>query len=281
MTRERTASILRAAALASWAALILVLAARGRLSYLVQVRNPVVFALTYAGAAALLFLAFAALRTERPAACPCADHAHSESPIRPLGILALALLALALLALPAEPRRLGLAAAGRMETPDGIELLGFGDDASAGAYEPANLLMIRYAAERDPLSLFDRSVVLEGIRKKIPVAPGSPRQVIGAPDSLYQLVRFTMTCCVADAFPVALTVLDESGPPPPEGSWVQAVGTLQWDRKNRAPVLVARRVVEISEPEAPYLSPSDRELDFLTGIGARKPGSDAPPEDAP
>lgn len=261
---RRIRPLLEAIALATWGALILSLAAAGRLDKVVNVRSASVRLLTLGGGGALTLLALARTREvfRRTRAAPCCT-AGPGSARRSLGILAPALVGLVL-----GPRAFGLTALRSAELsagPAAVELLGFGSEGRPPFYAPTNLLAVAYASARDPFSHLDRPVEVEGIRQ----------EVAGAPRSLYRVGRFVMTCCAADAYPIAATVVDDTGSAPPEGRWVLVRGTLQWDRGGQALVILADCVLEIPEPASPYLSPDDREAGFLYDQGVKAEGGTA------
>ena len=71
------------------------------------------------------------------------------------------------------------------------------------------------------------------------------------------LSRFTMSCCVADAFPIGMPVSGDSADDFEAGVWVQVRGVLQaadYDG-DFMPVLNAESITPVDEPEQPYLYP--------------------------
>ena len=71
-----------------------------------------------------------------------------------------------------------------------------------------------------------------------------------APDGTFEITRFYVSCCAADAVPYSATVV-APGPEPPKDSWVDVSGTLS--RRDGAYVVVADQVTRRPEPEDPYL----------------------------
>jgi putative membrane protein len=71
-----------------------------------------------------------------------------------------------------------------------------------------------------------------------------------APQGTFEITRFYVSCCAADAVPYSATVV-ATGPEPPKDSWVDVAGTLS--RRDGAYVVVADRVTRRPEPEDPYL----------------------------
>ena len=93
---------------------------------------------------------------------------------------------------------------------------------------------------------------------------GAPAGVIGfvyrepshAADG-FMVSRFTMSCCVADAFPIGMPVSWREAGELTAGAWVRVAGKLK--AKTFAgdflPVLVAETIELVDEPEQPYLYP--------------------------
>ena len=69
------------------------------------------------------------------------------------------------------------------------------------------------------------------------------------PEGAFDLTRFYVSCCAADAIPYSVAVVD--GPDPDVDEWLRVSGHLE--QRGSAFVLVAEDVVEIGEPEDPYL----------------------------
>lgn len=75
------------------------------------------------------------------------------------------------------------------------------------------------------------------------------------PVGQFMVARFTMSCCVADAFAIGMPVIDESAANLQEGSWVRIRGTLtaRTFRGELLPVIVPESIEPIEPPENPYL----------------------------
>jgi uncharacterized repeat protein (TIGR03943 family) len=74
------------------------------------------------------------------------------------------------------------------------------------------------------------------------------------PGENFELARFYIACCVADAQPVGVPV-DGSALPPRSfrrDSWLRVTGSLQ--RRGKRFVVEAEKIVPVSEPGQPYLS---------------------------
>jgi uncharacterized repeat protein (TIGR03943 family) len=91
----------------------------------------------------------------------------------------------------------------------------------------------------------------------------------GTPSGLFQVARFTINCCVADASVVSVTVDPVSRAVPARDSWVVVGGSLQ--RLGSALVLRADSIREVQPPAHPYLS-GGRPLNVVpTRHGTRPP----------
>ena len=69
--------------------------------------------------------------------------------------------------------------------------------------------------------------------------------------------RFTMSCCVADAFPIGMPVSYSGASDFDAGAWVHVIGELQAApfAGEFLPVLFADSMERVDEPEQPYLYP--------------------------
>jgi uncharacterized repeat protein (TIGR03943 family) len=71
----------------------------------------------------------------------------------------------------------------------------------------------------------------------------------------FQLARYQIACCAADAAPVVVRVVGVDGSPPRRDAWVTVTGSLGpmgADDDGDIPVLAATSVVEIPAPDDPY-----------------------------
>ncbi len=77
------------------------------------------------------------------------------------------------------------------------------------------------------------------------------------PDNEFMVVRFTVSCCVADASALGLPVISDQASQFPTDTWVQISGTLKVDkfRGDNWPILQAATITKIDQPEHPYLYP--------------------------
>ena len=71
------------------------------------------------------------------------------------------------------------------------------------------------------------------------------------------LARFTLSCCVADAFPIGMPVISEAAGDLAEGEWLRVGGQLKASAfaGEFLPVVVAETVERVDEPAQPYLYP--------------------------
>ncbi len=76
-------------------------------------------------------------------------------------------------------------------------------------------------------------------------------------DTDFMVSRFTMSCCVADAFAIGLPVTFENAQDFTDGTWVRVEGKLRANDfgENFVPVVHATIVEEIKQPQQPYLYP--------------------------
>jgi uncharacterized repeat protein (TIGR03943 family) len=75
----------------------------------------------------------------------------------------------------------------------------------------------------------------------------------GTASDLFQVTRFFVACCIADATPLYVTV-DPPGTMPPRDAWVVVDGPLA--RRDGELIIAAKKVTRTSPPAHPYLGPS-------------------------
>jgi len=73
----------------------------------------------------------------------------------------------------------------------------------------------------------------------------------------FMVSRFTMSCCVADAFAIGLPVTSDEAHNIEDGAWVRVGGKLQANEfgENFVPVVYATSIEIIDPPAQPYLYP--------------------------
>lgn len=79
-------------------------------------------------------------------------------------------------------------------------------------------------------------------------------------DGQFMVGRFTMTCCVADAFAIGMLVNWPQAQDLPENSWVRVQGSLDiarrpTDDRELLAVIHAQKITPVGEPTQPYLYP--------------------------
>jgi putative membrane protein len=159
----------------------------------------------------------------------------------------LAMLTPILLAAMLSGSSLGALAASKKLTSRGVDLTALAESLSKGATD-VDFLQIKAAGDDpqagDSLGLTPgRQVDLTGFVMKAGNSPKAP----------FTLGRFYITCCVADAIPIGVTVdptLAEGGFP--KDSWLEVTGAL--DKNGKGYVVDAERIEEIPEPSNPYLA---------------------------
>jgi uncharacterized membrane protein YcgQ (UPF0703/DUF1980 family) len=75
--------------------------------------------------------------------------------------------------------------------------------------------------------------------------------VAGGDGEGFQLARYQIACCAADAAPVVVRVVGIEGDPPPRDTWVTVTGSHRPGDRD-VPELAATSLVEIPEPDDPY-----------------------------
>ena len=93
---------------------------------------------------------------------------------------------------------------------------------------------------------------------------GTPVDVVGFvyrepshPEDGFMLARFTLSCCVADAFPIGMPVISIEASDLTEGEWLRVGGQLKASAFGGEflPVVVAEAIERVDEPQQPYLYP--------------------------
>jgi len=77
------------------------------------------------------------------------------------------------------------------------------------------------------------------------------------PDGGFMLARFTMSCCVADAFPIGMPVMAAAGEEYTAGEWLRVGGQLKASAFGAEilPIVFADSIERVDEPRQPYLYP--------------------------
>jgi putative membrane protein len=159
----------------------------------------------------------------------------------------LAILMPILLAAMLSGSSLGALAASKKLTARGVDLASLAESLSKGASD-VDFLQIKAAGddpqEGETLGLSPgRQVDLTGFVMKPGTSPRTP----------FTLGRFYITCCVADAIPIGVTIdptLADAGFP--KDTWLEVTGALQ--KRGKGYVVDAERIEKIPEPDNPYLA---------------------------
>ena len=193
------------------------------------------------GALTLLIVTVAYLRSSAGAA----DARRPISGRETAGLLAM--LTPILLALMLSGSSLGALAASKKLSARGVDLTSLAESLSSGASH-ADFLQIKAAAD-DPSS-----------SSSLGISSGEQVDLTGfvmdagsGPRSPFTLGRFYITCCVADAIPIGVTVdptIAEGGFA--KNTWLQVDGAL--DKKGKSYVVDAERIEKIPQPSNPYLA---------------------------
>jgi len=113
----------------------------------------------------------------------------------------------------------------------------------------AEVLDLLYAAQDNALRKDFEGKPVELIGQLMPDTTNNPN------GNRFKAVRMFMTCCAADARPVAALVEGNSAPKLPEMSWVKITGTATFPIENgrRIAVLKADKVEKVNPPEETML----------------------------
>ena len=176
------------------------------------------------------------------------DHEHSHSPAN---LLWLALpLAIGLL-IPARP----LSVAAVASKGVALSLGGTLSAASASESAPAYQIPPEARTVLDWVRLFKQGGDLSAVVGQTANVTGFIYEDARLPHGQFLVARFTLSCCVADAFAIGMAV--DWPDPPPVGAWVTVrgpVSTLEIDGE-LLPLIQAESVEPTAEPARPYLFP--------------------------
>jgi putative membrane protein len=173
-----------------------------------------------------------------------------RSPPRRLGraeAVGLAILLAPVVATVAVPQAsLGALAASRKATSQGALALGSLAAPEPDAARPVSFIDVHFANASEAYA--QRAGIADGTRVTLLGFVTSDGE---APPGTFELTRFYVSCCAADALPYSVTV-DARGPAPPTDAWLQVAGSLS--RTEDGWVVVADTVSRRPEPDDPYLS---------------------------
>ena len=138
------------------------------------------------------------------------------------------------------PPTLGSYGVGRGTTVDIRSGAPVFDPLPAGA-EPRPMTLLEFgqrAYDNDGSTFNDAPVQLTGF-------------VAAAESRGFELARYQIACCAADAAPVIVRVVGTSGDSPPLDQWIVVTGTFQ-PSGGEVPELAATSILEIEAPNEPY-----------------------------
>jgi putative membrane protein len=265
-----TLPYLRSIALLSMAAFFLIQYFSGRLAFYINERF---FTLSLLAAVFLLVLGLVSWPGMRKAqtapACSCGDtcscghdhdhgpdcehdHDHDHAPSAAqrwsVGVLMLPII----LGVLVPMRSLGVGA---------IETKGLQTSGLIRSAESAQTF--RMELPSDQRSIIDWIVLFNGA-EDASVHQGERADVIGfvyrqpgLQSDEFMVARFTLSCCVADAYAIGMKTRWAAHADLRENTWVRVKGTVEVDSHNGIPVplLIAESVQEVPEPGNPYLYP--------------------------
>jgi putative membrane protein len=230
---------LRGGVLAAWAAFFTWLWVTGEIARYLGPRTywVVPFGALLLGAAALMHVVALRVVDRRP---------------RPstMDVVGAVMLIVPLIAVGIVPSaKLGSLAASRKSTA--ASFADVGSPAVTGPIEPIENPTFRDIAYAEQSERYAITIGLE---------PGRRVELLGfvddepdGPEGTFQLTRFYVSCCAADAIPYS-TAIDPPGSGPaefPDDVWVRAAGKLE--RRGDRLVVVADQLERVPEPEKPYL----------------------------
>jgi uncharacterized repeat protein (TIGR03943 family) len=151
----------------------------------------------------------------------------------------LVLLAPVLVVLAVPHAELGAAAAERRSTSPGT---------AARLTKPLGPLQgISYAHVMAAQGSVPQPGIVPGVRVRL---VGFAMRRPGTASGLFQVARFEINCCIADAMVLYVTI-DPPGETPADDAWVVVTGPLA--KRGRELIIEAETVQEISPPKHPYL----------------------------
>ncbi|MGB1286936.1 MAG: TIGR03943 family putative permease subunit [Aggregatilineales bacterium] len=168
--------------------------------------------------------------------------AHNPVTWQSMGIVAIPLI-LALV-VPSQPL-------GADAVSGGVSLNAVGGESSLVTYEQnplqRNILdWLREFDRADNPALFNRQEIR---------VSGFVYREIGMTDNQFMVARFTMSCCVADAFAIGIPVEMDNAADFEDGVWVEVEGTLEAGQfvDRNTPIIQPDNITPIEMPDNPYL----------------------------
>ena len=229
--------LLRAMALAAWAGFFVWLWISGEMSRYLGPRTywVIPFGATVLAGAALMHVATVRSPTPRPRPSP-AD------------LVGTVLLVAPLVAVSIVPNAdLGSLAASRKSTTGGVSAAGQLNPQAATIIENPTFRDIAYAEESERYA--DAIGVGDGTEVEL---LGFVDEGEGGPEGTFELTRFYVSCCAADAIPYSVAVDPAPGAPDLDADeWAEVSGALE--RRGDRFVVVAESLERVAEPKEPYL----------------------------
>jgi putative membrane protein len=233
--RVDTRRAARSVVLAVWASFFTWLWVTGEVSRYLGPRTQWVVPVGAAGLGAAALASLGSLRTARAAARPT---------LREVGGLLLLLVPVIVVVAVPKPT-LGALAASRKSTSQGTVALG-----SLAAPLPergrVSFVDIYFAGESE--SYAAGAGITDGTEVTL---VGFVTRAPDTPERDFDLTRFYISCCAADAIPYSVTIEPEGRLVPREDTWLEVSGSLR--KHDDRYVLVADRVARRTEPRDPYL----------------------------
>ena len=122
---------------------------------------------------------------------------------------------------------------------------------SPGAKDPSKIGLIHLQTGEEYPGYAEYAGLTDGIELKL---IGFVVRLDDTPDGMFELARFYIACCAADATPSFVAVDPQEIAPAdryPDDTWLDVAGTLE--NRDGQFVIVASQIVEIPEPDKPYL----------------------------
>jgi putative membrane protein len=149
---------------------------------------------------------------------------------------------LAALVVPAPT--LGALAANKKSTGGGLATVSSIVPPDPSTDREVRFLEVHYANESREFA--DAMGIVDGFEISL---VGFVGRSAGSPEGAFDLTRFYVSCCAADAIPYSVTVVD--GPEVAIDTWLEVTGHLE--RRSSTFVLVPDAIDRIDEPKDPYL----------------------------
>ncbi len=242
--KDRSKQVMKTAILLCLGVYFIFLIFSGNLTNYINIR----FAwLAYLGAGIFLLLGLVSLKSLFSEDDHTHDHEHHDHDHGHIswGILAIVAIPL-ILAVIVPSRPLGAEAVGSISTaPVGI------DSNTAFNQNPLDRNILDWLRE------FNRSDNMASFNGQEVEVIGFVYREPGFLDNDFMVSRFTLSCCVADAFAIGLPVTFADGSTFPDGEWVKVRGRFEAGQFDSEfiPIIQAEDIEIVEQPSTPYLYP--------------------------